>query len=112
MSDDIIDVLAVIAEERIREAMERGEFEGLAGAGMPLPPDGLANVPAELRAAYTLLKNNGFLPPEVELRNEIARLEERLATSSDPAETQALRAEVAQKSITYEIMLKRWQRRR
>jgi hypothetical protein len=61
-----------IAEEKIREAVERGEFDHLPGAGKPLPDeDELALVPPELRMAYRVLKNAGYIPEEVRLRREI-----------------------------------------
>jgi len=55
-----------IAEKKIAEAMERGEFDDLPGAGRPLELDDDANVPEDLRVAYRILKNAGFVPPEVE----------------------------------------------
>ncbi len=64
-----------IAEERIREAMERGEFRDLEFKGKPLEIKEDPFVPEELRIAYRMLKNAGFLPKEVELRKEIAELE-------------------------------------
>ncbi len=64
-----------IAEERIREAMERGEFDALELKGKPLELKEDPFVPEELRVAYRMLKNAGFLPKEVELRKEIAELE-------------------------------------
>lgn len=61
-----------IAEEKIRAAAERGEFDHLPGAGQPLPDeDDLALVPPELRMAYRVMKNAGYLPEEVRLRREI-----------------------------------------
>jgi len=60
-----VDWLEKLADERIREAMERGEFDGLPLAGKPLPPDANAFVPEDLRIAYKLLKDAGFLPPEM-----------------------------------------------
>jgi hypothetical protein len=61
-----------IAEEKIREAAQRGEFDHLPGAGKPLPDeDDLALVPPELRMAYRVLKNAGYVPEEVRLRREI-----------------------------------------
>lgn len=111
MSDELIDLVAVIAEERIREAMERGEFDNLPGKGRPLDLDDLANVPEELRSAYRLLKNAGFVPPEVELRKEIARLEEQMAASADPTERRALEAKIAQKEIAFDVMVRKWHKR-
>jgi hypothetical protein len=60
-----------IAERRIREAMERGEFDDLRGKGEPLPEDGAQYIPGDLRMAYKILKNAGFLPPEIEVEREI-----------------------------------------
>ncbi|HEY7527996.1 MAG TPA: DnaJ family domain-containing protein, partial [Candidatus Deferrimicrobiaceae bacterium] len=66
-----MDPLALLAESKIREAMERGEFDRLPGAGKPLSLDDDSMVPHELRVAYRILKNAGCLPPELELRKEI-----------------------------------------
>ncbi|MGB9761663.1 MAG: DUF1992 domain-containing protein [Caldimicrobium thiodismutans] len=71
-------VFKKIAEERIREAMERGEFDDLELKGKPLELKEDPFVPEELRIAYRMLKNAGFLPKEVELRKEIAELENYL----------------------------------
>lgn len=57
----MIAAIAYVAEERIRAAAQRGEFRNLPGAGKPLDLDADANVPPELRMAYTLLKNGGYL---------------------------------------------------
>jgi Domain of unknown function (DUF1992) len=71
-------MLEFIAERRIAEAVSRGDFDDLPGAGQPLDLTDDALVPEELRVAYRILKNAGFVPPEVEALNEIAALE-RLA---------------------------------
>jgi len=65
-----------IAEERIREAMEMGLFDELEYKGKPIEIKEDPFVPEELRIAYRMLKNAGFVPKEVELRKEIERLEE------------------------------------
>ncbi len=69
-----MDVFAIIAERKIREAMERGEFNNLAGRGKPLVMEDLSAIPEELRMAYKVMKNAGCVPPEVELSNEVASL--------------------------------------
>jgi Domain of unknown function (DUF1992) len=71
-------MLEFLAERVIQEAIARGELDDLPGAGRPLELDDDALVPEELRVAYRILKNAGFVPPEVEALNEIAALE-RLA---------------------------------
>ena len=75
-----------IAEQRIQEAMERGEFDNLPGAGKPLVLDQNPCVPIELRMAYKVLKNAGVAPQEVETHNEIRSLEAMLADMEDEAE--------------------------
>ena len=52
--------IAIVAEQRIREAMDKGEFDNLPGRGRPLDLDGEANIPEELRMAWKLLKNAGY----------------------------------------------------
>ena len=60
---------------KIAEAIARGELDDLPGAGRPLELDDDALVPEDLRLAYRILKNAGYVPPEVEALNEIAQLE-------------------------------------
>ncbi len=74
-----------IAERRIAEAMDRGEFEGLRGAGKPLRLEDDSLVPEELRAGYRLLKNAGYLPEELRLRREISEIETLLNLIDEPA---------------------------
>ena len=72
-----------LAEEKIIAAMHRGEFKHLPGAGKPLPADDLLNVPGELRMAYKVLKNAGYVPPELALRHEISNLEMQVCRCTD-----------------------------
>jgi hypothetical protein len=66
-----MNLLDQIVEARIQAAIERGELCNLPGAGKPLHLDNNAMVPEELRAAYRLLKNAGYLPPELQLRQDV-----------------------------------------
>lgn len=66
--------LDALIERRIEAAIARGEFDRLPGAGKPLALDDDAHVPAELRTAYRLLKNSGYLPPELEQIREVNQL--------------------------------------
>lgn len=67
-----------IVEARIQEASERGELRDLPGEGKPLQLDDNSAVPETLRAAYRLLKNAGYLPPELHLRKELREAEQLL----------------------------------
>jgi len=74
----MIAAIAYVAEERIRAAAERGEFRNLPGAGKPLDLDADANIPPELRMAYTLLKNGGYLDAPAAQEENDTTLEKRL----------------------------------
>jgi hypothetical protein len=73
-----------IAESKIREAMARGEFDDLEGKGRPIDQDAYFAAPEDVRLAFSLLRSNGFVPEEVELRREVAALREELAACEDP----------------------------
>jgi hypothetical protein len=75
-----------IAEEKIREAEQRGEFKNLPGAGKPLALEDDSMIPEQLRMAYKILKNSNFVPPEVEDKKEIKNLRDMLEKTSDESE--------------------------
>jgi hypothetical protein len=92
VSAEDLDPVTALAERRILEAMEAGAFDDLPGRGRPLELDDDSHVPTELRAAYRILKNAGMVPPEVELRREIASAEQLLAMAqSDEQRASAYR---------------------
>lgn len=72
-----------IVERRILEAQESGEFEELPGKGKPLVLEDESRIPEDLRVAYKILKNSEFLPPELELRKEIRKMEDLLESAPD-----------------------------
>jgi hypothetical protein len=74
-----------LAELKIREAMEAGEFDRLPNAGQPIRLDDYFSLPEHLRMAYSVLKSANCLPEEVHLLNDVARLESALAAAGDDA---------------------------
>lgn len=78
-----MNVLAELAENAIREAQERGEFEGLEGRGRPLPETSDPFMPETLRMAYTVLRNAGYVPREIQDQREIRSLIECLERETD-----------------------------
>ena len=96
-----------IAETRIREAMAQGEFENLPGAGKPLNLEEYFSTPEELRMAFSILKNANCAPAEVELLNEISRLERAIAETADAAEKQQLRRTLVYRQTQLAIALER-----
>jgi hypothetical protein len=76
-------LLDLLAEQRIEEAMRDGAFDDLPGRGKPLDLEDDRLVPEESRVAYRILKNAGFVPPEVERRKEIANLHRLIVNPED-----------------------------
>jgi hypothetical protein len=90
---------AQLVEQRIKEAMEKGEFDNLPGKGKPLPLEDDSHVPEDLRLAYKLLKNADCLPPELLEKKEILQMEDMLTTLPDERERYKLI-----KKINFKIM--------
>ncbi|MGM0423485.1 MAG: DnaJ family domain-containing protein [Thermodesulfobacteriota bacterium] len=72
-----------IAEQKIAEAQRNGEFDDLPGKGRPLQLEDDSHLPPELRLGYKILKNAGYVSPEVEQRKEIANIMEMLENCED-----------------------------
>jgi hypothetical protein len=89
----------IIAERKIQEAQQKGEFDNLPGKGKPLQLDDDSQVPEELRLAYKILKNADCLPPELELKKDIIRMEEMLRGVKDVQEKYRL-----MKKLNFQIM--------
>jgi DnaJ homologue, subfamily C, member 28, conserved domain len=69
-----------LAEQRIREAQAEGEFDNLPGFGQPIP--GIDQPHDELWWVKEKLKREQLsrLPPALELRRDLEKLQERLGT--------------------------------
>lgn len=70
-----------LAEQKIREAMDAGEFDDLPNAGSRLDLDAYFALPGHLRMAFSILKSANCLPIEVELLNDVAHLEAAAAAA-------------------------------
>lgn len=68
-------LLDELAEARIGEAIRNGMLDDLPGQGKPLHLADDRYVPEELRAAYRVIKNSGYLPAELGLHGEIQHVE-------------------------------------
>lgn len=82
--------LHFLAERKIQEAIKEGRLADLSHwKNKPLPEDDMASVPADLRMAYRMLKNAGYVPEEVALQKEIVRTEDLLHHCTDEQEKYA-----------------------
>ncbi|MFH7326558.1 DUF1992 domain-containing protein [Desulfurivibrio sp. C05AmB] len=75
--------IEIIAERRISQAIAEGTLDGGSCKGKPLVFEDHSHIPADLRMAYKILKNAGYLPPELATSREIRQLEDLIAAGED-----------------------------
>ncbi|CAM4333253.1 DnaJ family domain-containing protein [Paenibacillus phoenicis] len=98
-------MLSWLAEQKIAEAMARGEFDHLPGKGKPLKVEDLSGVPEDLRMAYKLMKNAGYVPEEIQLQQEMVRLTDLLAACEDEPERQALKKRLTEQELRLNMLM-------
>jgi hypothetical protein len=81
-----MDTLAFIAEQKIVEAMRERDLNSPKWKNKPLPLEDDRFVPDDLKMAYKILKNSGYLPPEIEERKEVKKLEDLISRTEDEHE--------------------------
>ena len=84
-----------LAEEKIKTAIDDGELDNLSCQGKPLELDDNKYVPMELRTAYRILKNSGYLPSEQSIRAEIKNAESLLQNMETEAEEKSMRQKLS-----------------
>ncbi len=98
-------------EQKIREAIARGEFDNLAGKGKPIDLEAYFNTPEDLRMAFAMLKSNSFVPEEIEIMKEITQLKADLESCSDESTRELLRTRINECSLALSLLLERRRRR-
>ena len=79
----MINAIRLIAERKISEAIQKGQLDIEEWRNRPLPMTNDSLVPEELRMAHKILKNAGYLPPEIEIKKEIQQIEDLLVNCDD-----------------------------
>ena len=102
-----MDIFSTIAEGKIREALQNGEFDNLSGKGKPLNLDAMAHIPEELRAGYTILKNAGVLPEEMELKKEMVSLQKLIDCCHEENERESLQRKLTCKMLRFDILMEK-----
>lgn len=72
-----------LAERLIEESMRRGEFDDLPGKGKKIEFEDDSMVPEDLRMAYKILRNAGYIPPEMVEEKEIVSAMDLLEAATD-----------------------------
>ena len=101
-----MDWLREVAERKIKEARDRGEFDDLSLQGQSLNLEDLSGIPSHLRVGYMVLKNAGFLPPAMQLRKEIFNLQNLIRVCHDEREKMKLSKELRYKVLSYRVAMK------
>jgi len=102
-----LDAFEKIAEDRIRQALEDGVFDNLKNTGKPIEFEDETWVPEDLRLAYRMLKNAGFTPPELELRNEIINLKGLMSLVDDETQKAKYLREIEGKLLRLNLIRKK-----
>ena len=98
-------------EAAIQNAMERGDFEDLKGKGKPLDLNDYFETPEENRLGYTLLKNAGFVPEEVQLLNLISELKEKIRKTKDKNDLMTMKKQLRDTQLKYDLLMDRLHKR-
>jgi hypothetical protein len=67
----MMNIIEMIAGQRIQQAIADGLFSNLEGQGKPLQGINDDQTPVETRLTHHILRNNGFLLPWIDLQQEI-----------------------------------------
>ena len=101
-----MDVWNLIAERKIREAMEEGAFDRLQGTGQPISLEENPYEDPAQRMAHRLLRNNGFAPAWIlegkDIDTDINWLRS-VAPRLDPAELNRRIAELNRRIDTFNL---------
>ena len=95
------------ADEAIRAAMERGDFNNLSNKGKKLDLDDYFNTPEDLWLGFSVLKNADYVPEEVQLLKEIGKLQEKLAQISGEIERKKVLKEIEGRRLKYNLLMER-----
>ncbi len=100
-----MDVIRLIAERKIEEAIQAGEFDDLPLSGRPLSFADNPWTHPEWRLGLKVLENAGILPPEMQLRKEMAVLRRQVRDCRSPERIEQLQRQLEEKRVRYRILM-------
>jgi hypothetical protein len=99
------------AEQKIQEAMERGEFDNLPGKGKPLKlSERNPYISRDQQIVQDMLKDSNLVPEEVNLMRRVERFRDRLEKESEKLselEKHAIKKQIGNLQIEIQIKLER-----
>jgi hypothetical protein len=99
-------------DEKIKEAIAKGEFDNLPGKGKPLDLDSYFATPKHLRMGYSILKSADIIPEEMELLKQIEGLKESLDSCTSQIEKRAIQKRLSEKITNLNIRMERYRKKR
>lgn len=98
--------LSQLGESLIDEAIANGSLTP-PPAGTTLDLESYFATPEEWRTAHSMLKSNGYVPPELEAFRQAEELERELASVTDPDRRRALRLRIDQLRVQFRLAIER-----
>ena len=98
-------------EKQIEEWLAQQGPEDLPGKGKPLDLDEYFRCPEDLRIGYSLLKNAGYVPEEVEQLRQINQLIDELQKYADPVDRTRVRSRLNEARVRLNLNLEAARRR-
>jgi len=98
-------------DKQIEEWLAQQGPEDLPGKGKPLDLDEYFRCPEDLRIGYSLLKNAGYVPEEVEQLRQINQLIDELQKCADPVDRTRVRSRLNEARVRLNLNLEAAHRR-
>jgi DnaJ-like protein len=98
------------ADDKIKEAIAKGEFDNLPGKGKPLDLDAYFATPEALRMGYSILKSADTIPEEIELLKQIEGLKKSLDSCASQIEQRAIQKELSEKITNFNMRMERYRK--
>ena len=100
-------ILHNLAERRILEAIREGALDDLALRGQPIPREDSSGVPEELRMGYKILKNAGYLPEELQVKQEILSLQDMLSACTSEDEQREAQRKLSLRRLQLDMLMEK-----
>lgn len=98
--------------KHLQESMAQGELAKAASYGKPLDfGDGYSETPDEYRMGFKILKDAGFVPPEVELMQKIAAIRTQLSHGGRDGDQVELQKQLQELEVSLALVKDRMGRR-
>jgi uncharacterized protein YutE (UPF0331/DUF86 family) len=100
------------ADEKIKEAIAKGEFDNLPGKGKPLDLDAYFATPEDLRMGYSILKGADIIPEEMQLLKQVEGLKKSLDSCTSQIEKRSIQQQLSEKITHFNMRMERYRKKR